>query len=73
MSGTSPAVPPLDQRPENNTPADAAVWLGVATRTLANWRSQARGPAYCKCGGKVIYRLKDLIHFRDRSRVEPEA
>lgn len=26
---------------------------GIAAKTLANWRSQGRGPAYHKLGGKV--------------------
>ena len=44
------------------TPQEAAIYLGVAVKTLADWRWRARrgdgnrGPAFTKMGGKVIYR-----------------
>lgn len=34
--------------------------IGVAVKTLANWRSQATGPKYVKAGGRVRYRLSDV-------------
>lgn len=35
------------------TPAEAAEFLGVSAKTLNNWRSKGRGPAYVKYAGAV--------------------
>jgi predicted DNA-binding transcriptional regulator AlpA len=35
-------------------------FIGVAVKTLANWRSQAIGPKYVKPGGRVRYRRSDV-------------
>lgn len=45
------------------TRSHAASYLGVAAQTLANWRSQGRGPKSMNLGGKVFYRLADLEAF----------
>jgi predicted site-specific integrase-resolvase len=42
---------------------------GIAEKTLANWRSQGRGPAYHKLGGKVRYKVEDLEAWARKSRV----
>jgi predicted DNA-binding transcriptional regulator AlpA len=42
---------------------------GIAEKTLANWRSQGRGPAYHKLGGKVRYKVGDLEEWAKKSRV----
>mgnify|MGYP000853008536 FL=1 len=52
------------------TPLQAAKFLGVSPRTLANWRSRGGGPKYTKLGNPppqgrqdrrpVRYRLHDL-------------
>jgi hypothetical protein len=43
---------------------EAAIFLGVATQTLRNWRSERRGPVYRKLSpgprGRVVYLLEDL-------------
>jgi hypothetical protein len=33
--------------------------IGIKPKTLQNWRSLGRGPAYLKLGGKVVYSLDD--------------
>jgi predicted site-specific integrase-resolvase len=33
---------------------------GVSHRTLERWRHDARGPAFLKVGGRVIYRIQDI-------------
>ena len=52
-------------------PDDAAVYLGgvVSAKTLANWRCAGEGPAYCRVGGRVLYRLADLDDWLMRQRV----
>lgn len=38
------------------TPAEVAGELRITEKTLANWRSLGRGPAFVKVGGRVRYR-----------------
>lgn len=49
----------------------AAKFLGREPKTLENWRSEGKGPAYAKeratpesKGGRVTYYLEDLIAFQ---------
>lgn len=43
------------------TPEEAALHLGVSSRTLATWRSTGRhGLPYIKVGARVRYRRQDL-------------
>jgi hypothetical protein len=46
--------------------------IGIKPKTLQNWRSLGRGPAYLKLGGKVVYSLDDLRKWLESRRVEPE-
>lgn len=41
-------------------PEDIATLLGVAKKTLANWRSENKGPPYVKVGRLARYRLSDV-------------
>ena len=43
--------------------------LGISEKTLANWRSQGRGPIYYKLGGKVRYEVSDLEDWAKKGRV----
>lgn len=49
------------------TPKDlASRWKNTITlKTLANWRSQGDGPAYTKIGGRVMYRMVDVVRWED--------
>lgn len=42
-------------------------------QTLAQWRSEGKGPAYIKSGSRVLYSGKDLIDWLEARRVEPSA
>lgn len=42
------------------TPADVAKLLDVTEQTLAQWRSEKRGPNYTRLGKGVFYRADDL-------------
>ena len=53
--------------------ADAAAFVGLNIRTLANYRSARVGPPYRKVGSRVMYRLDDLIQFVEAGLVEPAA
>ena len=50
---------------------DAALLLGRAPGTLANWRATLSGPPYHRHGrtGRVRYRLRDIADFLDGDRV----
>jgi hypothetical protein len=37
------------------TPTEVASRLRVSTKTLANWRSQHKGPPHTKIGGRILY------------------
>ena len=43
-------------------------WRGlVSLQTLANWRSQGRGPCYIKVGRKVLYPLDAVEEFEQKN------
>lgn len=59
------------QPPVNET--DAAKIIGCAPRTLANWRSQGRGPNFVRVGRLIRYRIvEDLQAFLDAGVVEAD-
>ncbi len=49
----------------------AASFLGVAPKTLANWRSQGKGPKFCRLGRAIGYRQEDLDAFIEESMADP--
>jgi len=51
----------------------ASVFLGVARQTMANWRSQCRGPVYHKLSRRVVYRVSDLEDFIESCRIDPQG
>lgn len=44
-------------------PDEAARALNTCTGSLQRWRSQRRGPAYVKIGGKVFYPRARLAEY----------
>lgn len=45
-----------------------ARWQGqVASATLATWRSRGTGPRFVKIGGRVLYRLADVIAWEAKN------
>lgn len=42
---------------------EAANFLGLSAKTLANWRVTGSGPKFVKLGGRVGYRMTDLENF----------
>ena len=45
------------------TREDAARYLGLKPKTLAQWQMQGRGPTSVRVGGRVFYRQDDLDSF----------
>jgi len=57
----------------NLNETEAAKYLGLQNRqTLANWRHLRKGPAYCRVGKRIIYRLEDLEAYLNTHRIDPE-
>ncbi len=65
----------MDGRPKTLvTPAEAAAFLGIPPSTLAQWRSQGRGPAYIKLENRLVrYRIADLEDYLTRHAVETKV
>ena len=52
------------------TPNEAAQFLAVSAETLAQWRSQRRGPQYIKLEGRLVrYRARDLESYLEERSV----
>ena len=70
MSNTTHAPSPPHSLPPALDEAEAAAVLGVHPRTLANWRSQRRGPRYVAVGRRRVYRISDLEEYLEAHTVE---
>lgn len=55
--GDRPSLPPVMVAEE------VAQLLRVSVKTLANWRSLGRGPAWVKVGGRVAYRAQAVLDW----------
>ncbi|MDQ2104437.1 helix-turn-helix domain-containing protein [Azospirillum isscasi] len=67
MQATSPlllpapasSISPLDTAlPDYLTPDALAAMLGISERTLQRWHAARRGPARCKVGKLIRYRIE---------------
>ena len=47
---------------------EAAQLLRVSRRTLDNYRSRKSGPPYRRHGGRIVYRLSDLLAWSEQRR-----
>jgi hypothetical protein len=50
------------------TTAELAQRWRMTTRTLERWRAERFGPAWHHLGGKVFYRMDDVLAYEDRHR-----
>lgn len=41
----------------------------ISVRTLANWRSQSSGPKYVKIGGRIVYKIEDVVAWENSRTV----
>lgn len=39
----------------------------ISLKTLANWRSLRFGPPYAKVGGRVLYKIADVVDWEQRN------
>lgn len=49
--------------PELLTADEAAAYLRISAKTLANWRSSSKGPAWRKHGGRVVYPWAGVVEW----------
>ena len=47
---------------------EAAQLLRVSRRTLDNYRYRKQGPPYRRHGGRIVYRLSDLLAWSEQRR-----
>jgi len=52
------------------TTREAAELLGRTAGTLQHWRWKRCGPPFRKVQGRAVYRLGDVLAYRDRFVVE---
>lgn len=52
------------------TANEVAARLNLSAFTLSNWRSRRFGPAFVRCGRRVMYRVADVEDFLRARRVE---
>jgi predicted site-specific integrase-resolvase len=45
----------------------------ISPRTLERWRWKGEGPAFVKIGGRVVYRLDDILAFETARRCDSTA
>jgi hypothetical protein len=48
-------------------------YFGIPKSTLASWRSQGNGPAFCRNGRLILYSRKDVEAFVKTYRVRTSA
>ncbi len=53
------------------TAKQAARYLSISTKWLANQRWQGTGPKFIRVGGAVRYRVSDLEQFLEEAVVQP--
>ncbi len=55
------------------TPKEVEQVYPLNAKTLANWRSQSRGPGYLKIGGKIYYQAHEIKRFILKCRVKTDV
>lgn len=48
-----------------------ADYWGISQRTLERWRSIGWGPTFLKIGGRVIYRMEDILAYEEQHLAGP--
>lgn len=44
---------------------------GLSHRTLERWRHDGIGPVFLKVGGRIVYRLEDILAFEGAQVCQP--
>ncbi len=51
------------QKPMMISTQEAAAMFSIASGTLQNWRSLAKGPRFFRVNRKILYKMEDLEDF----------
>jgi excisionase family DNA binding protein len=72
-TGSQPAVIENQsiQDKEILTDKETAFYLGLADRTLRDWRKKGKGPAFVRMGTKIRYRKTAINEYLDIFTVPP--
>jgi excisionase family DNA binding protein len=54
------------------TDTETASYLGLADRTLRDWRKQGKGPAFVQMGKKIRYRKTAIDEYLDNQTIKPK-
>jgi hypothetical protein len=71
VSRDASAPPAADVLAGFMTPEELATALGRSLRTLARWHAERKGPARCKVGGLVLYRIEAVQRWMIAHEQEP--
>lgn len=47
-----------------------ADYWGISRRTLERWRAIGWGPLFLKIGGRVVYRVEDILAYEEQHLAE---
>jgi len=47
---------------------ELATRWGASPRTLQRWRAERYGPPFLRLGGRILYRLTDVMAFEELNR-----
>ncbi|MEW7978437.1 MAG: helix-turn-helix domain-containing protein [Candidatus Sedimenticola endophacoides] len=47
-----------------------ADYWGISQRTLERWRALGLGPLFLKIGGRVVYRVEDILAYEEQHLAE---
>ena len=62
------AQPPNPSPPRHLNQNELARRWNISPRTAERWRWLRQGPAYLKVGGRVVYRLEDVLAYEAAQR-----
>jgi hypothetical protein len=57
---------PRPGRAQHLTKSELAERWRVSARTLDRWRADRSGPAWLQLGGRIVYRVEDVLDFERR-------
>lgn len=64
---------PTGVRRNCNNTQQAADILNVSPRTLEKWRTEGKGPSFCKFGSRVIYTREQLAEYQRKNTHRPSG
>jgi len=71
LEPTTPLEPEPEPHPDDHlTPKDLEAKYKISTKTLANWRSQGRGPEFFKLGKKIRYLRENVEKWLEENTVK---